>query len=174
MTLREQAWVWNGRLSRGRSVRLRRLSQIKPTDLLLRQPATQMSQMFGSGSLKSLPGPAGPPIASRSASEPRERRHRSRQKRPPAPARGARPPRCARGLVLRPLRGRRSRWKGPGALAKPRCRPANYLRSLRERERASRYVKPRQLWQLRQLWITSRSFLSTSSGVETLKTSAKI
>jgi hypothetical protein len=44
--------------------------------------------MFGSLFLKNwpcLPGPAGPPIVSRSASEPRERRHRSRQKRPPAP-----------------------------------------------------------------------------------------
>jgi len=30
-------------------------------------------------------GPAGPPIVSRSASEPRERRHRSFQKQPPAP-----------------------------------------------------------------------------------------
>ena len=33
-----------------------------------------------------LPGPAGPPIDSRSASEPRERRHRSFRKRPLAPA----------------------------------------------------------------------------------------
>ena len=32
-----------------------------------------------------LLGPAGPPIASRSASEPRERRHRSLQKQRPAP-----------------------------------------------------------------------------------------
>ena len=50
--------------------------------------APQISQMFGSLSLKNwhcLPGPAGPPIASRSASEPRERRHRSRQKQRPAP-----------------------------------------------------------------------------------------
>ena len=65
------------------------------------------------------------------------------------PPRGARPLRCGRALVLRPRRGRRSRWKGPGALAKPRCRPANYLRSLWERERPSRYVKLRQQ---RQLW----------------------
>ena len=33
-----------------------------------------------------LPVPAGPPIVSRSASEPSERRHRFVQKQPPAPA----------------------------------------------------------------------------------------
>jgi hypothetical protein len=46
-------------------------------------------QSIGSLFLKNWPcrpGPAGPPIASRSASEPRERRHRSRQKQRPAPA----------------------------------------------------------------------------------------
>jgi hypothetical protein len=83
------------------------------------------------------------------------------------PGRGARPPRCGRALVLRPRRGRRSRWKGPGALAKPRCRPAIYLCSLREQERPARYVKLqelrelRQLGQLGQLWITSRRFPGT-------------
>jgi hypothetical protein len=174
VTNREPAGALNGSRLGGRSVRRLRASSTGPVGLLFRRLAPQSSPMFGSLPMKNwpcLPGPAGPPIASRSASEPRERRHRSRQKRPPAPARGARPPRCARGLVLRPRRGRRSRWKGPGALAKPRCRPANSLRSLRERERPSRYVKLRRLW---RLWITSRSFLSTSSGVETLKTSANI
>jgi hypothetical protein len=45
-----------------------------------------------------------------------------------------------RGLVYR------LRWKGPGALAKPRCRPANYLRSLQERARPSRYAKLQLIW----------------------------
>ncbi len=49
----------------------------------------QSSQMFGSLSLKNCPCP---PIASRSASEPRERRHRSRQKRPPATGWAQHPP----------------------------------------------------------------------------------
>ncbi len=77
-----------------------------PSGLLFRQLAPPQSRpIFGSLSLKNwpfagacrglpglagacpacLPGPAGPPIASRSASEPRERRHRSRQKQRPAP-----------------------------------------------------------------------------------------
>ena len=56
--------------------------------LSFRQLAPKSSPIFGSLSLKNcpcLPGPAGPPIASRSASEPRERRHRSLQKQRPAP-----------------------------------------------------------------------------------------
>ena len=48
-----------------------------------------------------LPGPAGPPIASRSASEPRERRHRSHQKQRP------------KGRKTAPL------WVRPGSPAPP-------------------------------------------------------
>jgi hypothetical protein len=56
--------------------------------LSFRQLAPKSSPIFGSLSLKNcpcLPGPAGPPTASRSASEPRERRHRSGQKQRLAP-----------------------------------------------------------------------------------------
>ena len=167
MILGELAGAMNGSRLGGRKVRHRRASSIGLVGLSFRQLAPR--QMFGPLSLKNwacLPGPAAAPIESRSSSEPRKRLLRSRQKQPPAP--GVRPSWCARAVVLRPRRGVRSRWNRPGALAKPRCRPAHSLRSLRERERPSCYAR---LW---QLWVTSRRFLSTSSGVKPVKTSAKI
>ena len=75
---------------------------------------------------------------------------------------------CGRALVLRSRRARRSRWQKPGMLTKLHCRPANSLCPLGERERPACYAK---LW---QLWAASRRILSTSSGVETRKTSAEI
>ncbi len=88
VTIREPAGARNGSRLGGRSVRRRRASSTGPVGLLFRQLAPQSSPMFGSLSLKNWPcrpGPAGPPTASRSASEPRERGHRSGQKQRPAP-----------------------------------------------------------------------------------------
>jgi hypothetical protein len=72
-TLRALACALNGCCSGGRSVRRPRASSTGPVGLFFRQLALQSRPMFGSLSLKNwpcLPGPAGPPIASRSASEP--------------------------------------------------------------------------------------------------------
>ena len=78
-----------------------------------------------------IPGPGGPAENSRSASEHRERRYRCPAKRPPAPEGRETVPLCARHGVSGPA-GACVLSSGPGALAKPRCRPANYLGPLRE------------------------------------------
>ena len=75
-------------------------ASIGPVVLLFRQLALQSSQMFGSRSLKNwacLPGITGPPRDSRSTSERREPRHRSCQKRRPAPGASPVPLRSRRG-----------------------------------------------------------------------------
>jgi hypothetical protein len=84
--------------------------------------APKSSPMFGSLSLKNrvcLQGPPGPPITSRSASEPRECRHRSGQKQRPAPlwARPGSPGPPGPSLSLEGTAGARNASLPPGSIS---------------------------------------------------------